>query len=179
MLERLALLKPFVNDFLWRHDFIKKNPYNVTMSTQNYTSVQRIIDEYEKKKKQPQSVSYSKEGEPIKISSDKVASQEIELTDSEPKIEDKEVEKFVEVQKDEPSIHPDLKKAGLQALSGDSIDPKAKMKLPLSDDKILYGLHQPVTSSIRWLAEMALFMLKHAHLTLKKIHGHVVRVMSR
>ncbi len=96
-----------------------------------------------------------------------------------PDIENKELEQFIEVQNDVPTIHPDLKKAGLQAIETTSLDPKHRVKLPITDDQVMAGLQEPLSSSFRWLAEFALFLLKRAHLTLKKLHGHVVRVIQR
>ena len=120
----------------------------------------------------------TKEGEPIDISVEKIKPPEVEFIETEPVIEDKEVKKFIEVKRDEPQIHPELKKAGLLSVDTSSLDPKHKIQLPISDEKVIEGLQKPVTTSFRWLAEIALFMLKHAHLTLKKVHGKVVRVLQ-
>ncbi|MDP4011966.1 MAG: hypothetical protein Q8P72_07150 [Candidatus Roizmanbacteria bacterium] len=139
----------------------------------NHTPVDHLI------KQNTQSVTISKEGEPIEIAIEKKEPQEIEFIDTEPEIEDKEVEKFVEVVHDDFEIHPDLKKAGLQSVDHASLDSKHKVQLPISDEKVIEGLHKPVTSSLRWLAEVAMFMLKQAHLTLKQVHGKVIRVLQR
>gem|GEM_PF-609591 len=153
-------------------DQIKKVP--------NYTPIHHLIDDSDAQdKSSTQTIHITKEGEPIEINADKIIPPEIEIPETEPHIEDKEVEQFIEVNQDTPTLHPALKKAGLQTIDDTSLDPKHKVSLPLSDDKVMEGLHKPVTSSYRWLAEFALFMLKQAHLTLKKVHGHVVRVLQR
>ncbi|MCA9371825.1 hypothetical protein KC726_02910 [Candidatus Woesebacteria bacterium] len=104
---------------------------------------------------------------------------DIEFVDTEPKIEDKEVAEYVEIKKDTIELHPHLKKAGLQTVDASSLDTKHKIALPISDDKVVTGLHKPITSSYRWLAELCLFLLHQAHLTLKTIHGKVVRILQR
>lgn len=50
-------------------------------------------------------------------------------------------------------------------------------KLPISDAKIMQGLQQPINSSVRWLAELALFILKQAHYTVKVVNGHIKRII--
>jgi hypothetical protein len=76
-------------------------------------------------------------------------------------------------------LDPQLKKAGLQAIDISSLSPFQRIQLPLSDEKIMEGKQKSVTSSWRWLAEFAFFMLGQAHITLKKIHGKVIRVLKR
>ncbi|MBI2051926.1 hypothetical protein HYT33_04160 [Candidatus Roizmanbacteria bacterium] len=51
--------------------------------------------------------------------------------------------------------------------------------IPISDEKIVQGLHKPITSSFRWLAELALYLLRKMHIALKVIHGKVTRIPSR
>ena len=152
---------------------------NQTQKNTNHTPIQHLIDDVDPQDKtNQQTMRITKEGEPIEINAEKIAPQEVEIVDTEPRIEDREVEKFVKVNHEEPTLHPELKKAGLQTIDSTSLDPKHKVELPLSDEKVMEGLHKPITSSYRWLAEFAFFMLKQAHLTLKKVHGHVVRVMQ-
>ena len=50
---------------------------------------------------------------------------------------------------------------------------------PLSDEKIVTGLHAPVTSSLRWLATLAEYLLKMMHVQLKVVSGRVIRVFRR
>lgn len=152
------------------------------MSSQNHTSIQHIIDDEDKKKKQSgqSTVSYGKEGEPVELAPEKNINADIEYEEQEPSVEDREVEKFVKVVK-EPQfqLDPKLQKAGLSAIDTDSLDEKYRVKLPITDDKVVEGLHKPLSSSWRWLAEFSMYILHKGHLTLKKIHGHVVRIMMR
>lgn len=152
----------------------------------SYTNIQHLVDDHNKKKKQttsihPQSqISYSKEGEPVPVAPEKQSQPEIEPSEIEPKVEDKEVEKFVKVEKQyKIELDPSLKKAGLLAIDTTSLDPKHRIQLPITDDKVMEGLEKPISSSWRWLAEIAMYMLHRGHLTLKKIHGHVVRIIIK
>ncbi len=63
---------------------------------------------------------------------------------------------------------------------GDAQTPPAAaaVVLPLTDDQIVQGLHQSITSSWRWLAQWCLRRLKQVHLAIKKIHGKFTRVTS-
>lgn len=85
-----------------------------------------------------------------------------------------------EVTEPKVDLPPDLKKAGLKPVEPVQFpDMTQLVKTPISDDKILFGKTQPITSSIRWLAEFCLFLLKKAHIKLKTIHGKTVRVIKR
>ncbi len=152
----------------------------------SYTNIQHLVDDHNKKKQQDDSaksqvtISYTKEGEPIEIAPERKSQPEMELEEKEPTIEDKEVEKFVKVEKPHKiELDPTLKKAGLSAIDTTSLDPKHRIQLPIPDEKVIEGLEKPLSSSWRWLSELAMYMLHRGHLTLKKIHGHVVRVMMR
>lgn len=152
------------------------------MSSQNHTSIQHIIDDEDKKKKQSgqSTVSYGKEGEPIEVAPEKKTDPEMKFDEHEPQVEDQEVEKFVKVEKTPKfELDPKLKKAGLSEIDTTSLDEKYQVKLPIPDDKVVEGLKKPLSSSWRWLAEFSMYILHKGHLTLKKIHGHVVRIMMR
>ncbi len=145
-----------------------------------HTSIQHLVDDHHKDQKQSSSAPHSKEGEPIRTqAAESVSRSEVIVSESEPYIEDKELEQFIEVKTDIPEIHPDLKKAGLQAIDTTSLDPRQRVHLPISDEKVMEGLDQPVSSSFRWLAEIAQFMLRRAHLALKRVHGKVIRVIKK
>lgn len=142
----------------------------------NHTSIQHIIDDH----KASYHGSHSKEGEPFRNTSiETTQNREVLVSEKEPKVEDRELEQYLEVATDAPEIHPELKKAGLQAIDTTSLDPRQRVHLPIADEQIMEGLDQPLTSSFRWLAEFALFMLKRAHLALKRVHGKVVRVIKK
>ncbi len=155
------------------------------MNHKNYTSIDYLL----KDQKKPQSfhATSSPEGEPIPISPKPAETttspdQQVEvdvMVEKDPDIEDAEVGEYLKTQNTDPEIHPELKKAGLQTIHADSLDEKHKIELPIPDEEVLEGLHKPINTSWRWLAEIAFFMLKQAHLGLKTVHGHVVRVMQR
>ncbi len=152
----------------------------------SHTNIQQLIDDHQREKDQQDklnggtTISYSKEGEPVEIAPEKKSQPEVEFTEKEPTIEDAEVKKFVKVeQQPRFELDPSLKKAGLSAIDTTSLDTKHRIQLPIPDEKVIEGLDKPLTSSWRWLSEVAMYMLHKGHLTLKKIHGHVVRVMMR
>ena len=155
------------------------------MANQNHTPIQHLLEDG--KKPQSTYISGSPEREPIPISpkpaettSSPDQHTEVDVTvEKDPDIEDAEVGEYLKTQNTDPEIHPELKKAGLQTIHRDSLDEKHKIELPIPDEEVLEGLHKPINTSWRWLAEIALFMLKQAHLGLKAVHGHVVRVMQR
>ncbi|MBI4067014.1 hypothetical protein HY407_01420 [Candidatus Gottesmanbacteria bacterium] len=76
-------------------------------------------------------------------------------------------------------IPPDLAKMGVSH-AGSTVPaasvPTQTIVLPVSDDQVFMGLHQPIISALRWLAEWSLKHLKAAHYTLKKVHGKIMRV---
>lgn len=76
-------------------------------------------------------------------------------------------------------IPPDLKTMGVVP-SGSSVPVSTaatvQIVLPLPDQKIEEGLHMQVYSALRWLSEWCIRKLKKAHMTLKVVHGKVLRV---
>lgn len=155
----------------------KKYQADDQSQSDNHTPIHHMVSD-----QQDEEISYGslKEGEPMRADRvENTSHVESVASEQEPTVEDSELEKYVEVASEEPTIHPDLKKAGLQSIDTTSLDPKQRIHLPISDDKVMDGLEQPISSSFRWLAEFALFMLKRAHITLKKLHGHVVRVIQK
>lgn len=92
----------------------------------------------------------------------------------------KELASLVEATPEKVKAAPELKKFGVEEkLETPKYPDRQKISLPLSDEMVVKGLHAPVTSSLRWLAEWAEYLLKKAHLTLKQIHGHVVRILRK
>ena len=70
----------------------------------------------------------------------------------------------------------------LQDLGVTAVGPAAKapahtptVVLPLNDDQIAMGLHQSLLTSWRWVAEWCNRQLRSVHLTLKTVHGKIVR----
>ncbi len=50
-----------------------------------------------------------------------------------------------------------------------------EIKLPLSDEQIAEGLNQSLQSSWRWLSEWCKRRLLEVHMTIKSVHGKIVR----
>ena len=137
------------------------------MSKKNYTAIDDLID----KTKNNAKVSLPKEAEPV--------SAEFEIKEPVEHNPEEEVRPFVSPRAETIELPPDLKKLGLQAVSQSKFTSFNNIKLPLSDEKIIVGQKAPITSSIRWLATFALYILAHAHLGLKVVHGHVIRVLKK
>lgn len=135
----------------------------------NYTVIDDLI------KKQPkQQVSKPIEVEPIPQAKE---TEEIrEVIEHQP---EKEVRPYVSSRHETIELPPDLKSLGVQSTTTTNFPAYQNVKLPISDDKVLVGLNAPISSSFRWLATLALYILRMAHLSLKKVHGHVVRVLQR
>ncbi len=135
------------------------------MTKKNFTSIKDLL---EKNKK----ISLPKEAEPI-------AAEKFEIKEpSEDNVEE-EVRPFVSPRAETIELPPDLKKMGLQAVSQSQFSDYKNIKLPISDEKIIVGQKAPITSSLRWLAVFASYILAQAHLGLKVVHGHVIRVIKR
>ena len=138
------------------------------MPTKNYTAIDELVE----KNKNRDKVSLSKEAEPIAAEKFEIK----EIVEHEP---DEEVEKFISPRAETIELPPDLKKLGLQTVSTSKFPSYKNITLPLSDEKIVVGQKAPITSSLRWLSTLALYILGQAHLGLKVIHGHVIRVLKR
>lgn len=137
------------------------------MSLPNYTPINNHI------KKQPFSkISPSPEVEPA-IRRNVNFKENIECF---PK---KKAEAFIKKNKETITLSSELKKIGLQAYSTEQLSDYKDIALPISDDKILIGLRSSPIHSLRWLATLAMYTLKQAHLGLKIVHGHVVRVFKK
>jgi hypothetical protein len=121
-----------------------------------------------------QPISAPKEVEPIPLSKETIEIKEV--VEHKP---EEEVAPYISPRAETIELPPDLKKMGLQPATTTQFPTYQNIKLPLSDEKIVVGLHAPVTTSLRWLATLALYLLKMAHLQLKIIHGHVVRVIRQ
>jgi len=139
------------------------------MTQKNYTPIDDLI------KKWPQNdiISLpSKEAEPI-------IKKEIEFKEVKEKEIEEEIGPHVVKRQEIINLPPDLKNLGLKPISTTQFPQYQTVKLPISDEKIITGLSAPVSSSLRWLATLALYLLQQAHLSLKVIHGRVVRVLKK
>ena len=134
----------------------------------NFTSIHDLIRKH-RTTTPVSSISRSKEAEPAVD-----FGQVKEVVEHEPETE---VEQFVTPRAETIKLPPELKKLGLQEVTTTKFPSYQNVKLPLSDEKVVVGSHAPITSSLRWLATLALYLLARAHLGLKVIHGKVVRVL--
>jgi hypothetical protein len=156
---------------------------------QNYTSIDdliKLLDQAAPSISAPstapsQPISLPKEAGPARstpeyhLSGDTLPLQEaVEKQEVEP-----DVQPFVQVKPQNIKIEPDLKKHGLQPIEKLKYKDVQNVVLPISDEVIEKGLHQPLTSSLRWLATFALYLLNQSHLKLKVVHGKVVRVLVK
>jgi len=139
------------------------------MIQKNYTPIDELI----KKWQQNEVVSLpSKEAEPI-------PKKEIEFKEVKEKEVEEEARPHLIKREETIKLPPDIQKLGLKPIPTTDFPQYQNIKLPLSDDKIIVGLYAPISSSLRWLATLALYLLQRAHLSLKVIHGRVVRVLRR
>lgn len=137
------------------------------MKVKNYTPIDHLLNSFS---------SSFKEGEPIGKMAEPEKPIEIkEVVEHQP---EQEVRPHIQIRSETIEVPPDLKKLGLQPVSNTKFPSYKSLVLPISDEKIIEGLHAPIYSSLRWLATFAMYLLKKAHLTLKVVHGHVVRVLK-
>jgi hypothetical protein len=92
---------------------------------------------------------------------------------------EKEVMPYISPRQETIELPPDVKKLGAQSVGTPQFSSYQNVKLPISDDKVIKGMHAPITSSFRWLATLAVYILKLAHVQLKIVHGKVVRVFKK
>lgn len=140
------------------------------MTQKTYTPIDDLIKIQQKN--EPVSSLPNKEMEPV-------PKKEIEFKEVKEKEVDEEVKPHVVKRQETIELPSDLKKMGLRPVPTTQFPQYQTVKLPLSDEKIIVGLHAPVTSSLRWLAALALYLLKRAHLSLKVAHGKVFRVFRK
>lgn len=133
----------------------------------------------------PKMMSVSPEAAPIPVPEQKPAeaapmAENLPLEEAkEHKIQDDSVQQYVEEKQENIELPPELQSMGLTAVTQTSFPNYQNVKLPISDEKVLVGEKAPINSSIRWLAEFSKFLLWKAHITLKTVHGRVVRVLQK
>lgn len=129
------------------------------MSKKNYTPIDDLLGG-----------GLPKEAEPI--------TAEFEIKEPVEHSLEEEVRPFVSPRAETIELPPDLRALGLEAVSHSKFPSYKNIKLPLSDEKIVVGQKAPFTSGLRWLSTLALYILAQAHLGLKVVHGHVIRVLK-
>jgi len=134
-----------------------------------------------------QAQSQSKTSSPISVSSDKeseafstASSEVIKSVSSEVELPKEVAEAGVEYYPESVEVPPDLKKIGVQQTGSSAPAPTAddtqKVKLPISDQIVIKGLHESLLNSLHWLAVWSIRKLQKAHLILKIVHGKVIRI---
>ncbi len=136
----------------------------------NFTPIDDLIRKH--RRNTTKNVTLPKEAEPV--SPERFEIKEV----VEHQVEEKEIKPFVSVRSETIKLPPDLKKLGLQPVNTTNFSSYQNIKLPISDEKIIVGLKAPITSSLRWLATLAVYLLARAHLALKVVHGKVVRILK-
>lgn len=90
-----------------------------------------------------------------------------------------EMGEYMSEHKDVVSIDPVVASVGVQSTGNPQFTTTAPIVLPLDDNSIMTGLKAPFSSSLRWLAEYCVYLLKRAHLHLKVMHGKLMRVSDK
>ncbi|MEI6533015.1 MAG: hypothetical protein WCO06_04195 [Candidatus Roizmanbacteria bacterium] len=144
-----------------------------TQSTSTPIAIPNSIQPTSTSKPTTSTVSISKEGAPISI--DTKNTIEVEVV-AEHKQIDPEVEKMVEVVPDVIDNTTELEAVRAQINTSTSFINLQKIQIPMSDEKIMEGRHQPVTSALRWLVELYIYILRQGHIQLKEIKGKITRV---
>ncbi|MGB4966064.1 MAG: hypothetical protein WBO77_03075 [Microgenomates group bacterium] len=89
------------------------------------------------------------------------------------------VHDYVQINSSVPTIPADVAAAGVQVAPSVVSANEPLLELPLPDEQIPAALKKPVSSGLRWIAEICLYMLRKAHLKIKTIHGKVMRVADK
>ena len=77
------------------------------------------------------------------------------------------------------SIPPTVAQMGVKPAGHNiPVQTTSSIILPLTDDQIAAGLHQGVTTSWRWLSTWCIRRLKQIHVTVKTVHGKLIRVKT-
>lgn len=85
----------------------------------------------------------------------------------------------IEARKEEIELPPAIQKMGVVQSDANQPVTPVTANLPITDDKIVTGTGAPVVTSLRWLVEWCLRQLKKVHIKLKKVHGRIIRVVTR
>ncbi|MFA5135955.1 MAG: hypothetical protein WC489_01015 [Patescibacteria group bacterium] len=137
------------------------------MAAKNYTAIDDLIQKYKPSYGQP------KEAEPVIRATETGHMQEAVEHEVSP-----EVQPFIKPRSESIKLPDNLKMLGLQQVKTTQFPSYKNIKLPISDEKVITGLHAPVSSSRRWLSEFAVFLLRQAHLSLRLVKGKVIRVIK-
>lgn len=132
------------------------------MSIKNHTPIDHLIAP----------VTKPKESEPFMSRKESLAVPEA----PEQEIQNQSTRPYIQQTDDTVHLPPELVKIGVEVVDHSPV--ADALHTPMSDEKVIEGLHQPITSGWRWIAEFTKFILQRAHITLKVIHGKVTRVAN-
>lgn len=143
------------------------------MPAQNYTAIDDLVKKHNAMKYGVGSA--AKEAD--------IPSPSVELDEVEPPVEqqgeEEHVEQYVTPKSNSIKLPPDLKKIGVKTDEDDQFkEALSRIKLPISDEKIMEDLQAPPTEGKRWFATLLLYILEQAHMTLKRVGTHVVRIFK-
>lgn len=147
--------------------------------SQNYTPIDDLIQKLNESSHP--SDNFTKESEPMPKRSEPIK-HVVEKGEVREVVEHKvheDVKPYVHARKESISVPSDLARMGVRPVATPKFADYKQVLLPITDDNVLKGLRAPFTSSLRWLSELCLLFLKHAHLHLKVVHGKVRRVFVR
>lgn len=96
--------------------------------------------------------------------------EKLEVVPTHPEIEKHpEFEGYIEkIEKEAELTNPVRDDATNQVILSSASSQNPKIKLPLTDDQIMTGLHQKIWESIRWLAEWCIRQMQLAHLSVTR-----------
>ncbi len=139
-------------------------------------NIDGVIEEKEENDDSKNEVSsFAKESEPTFKRTEQTEMQKV----VEHELKDEETKPFITSKAVSIQLPPDLKKMGLESVNNPTQFTSYKnVVLPISDEEVIKDLHEPVTSTKRWLGELAKYILFKAHLVLREIGGKVIRVIK-
>lgn len=148
----------------------------------NFSDITHLTDDTKQNKHRSSDGAASGDG-PEKVSFPSIRHPEastdhIEMQEVVEHSHDKQLDEFVESKPESIALDKELEDAGVTSNNQTNFPTYEDIKLPISDEKIVKGLKSPTSSSLRWLAEMCVFLLKRGHVHLKTVHGKVVRIFD-
>ena len=140
---------------------------------QNSTDISHLI-----KSLQDQHISY---GGPEKIHIPRppeITKEHVEIHEVAEHEPEAEVKPYVEPRPEKIELPEDVSSQGVELTGHTQFPTYNSVKLPITDEQIVVGLKDPISSSVRWLSEFCLFLLRRAHIKLKTAHGKAVRMFD-
>lgn len=143
------------------------------MAQKNFTPIDDLVNKHT-----THTASYgghTKEAEPIAAAP---KNHEIHKV-VEHQVKDEVIKPYVQPRKEAIELVDEIKAIGATAPAHPKFAAYDAIKLPISDEKVVSGLKQPLNSSYRWLAEFSQYLLKMMHLRLKMVNGKITRVFAK